>query len=59
MVELIGVLDGLPQRQVRRQHHVFSLQRDQQCALRGAWADARDGGNSAMNSSSDNLLNAI
>jgi hypothetical protein len=44
MVELVGALDRLPQRQVARQYHVFSPQRNEQRALRGPRADAGNGG---------------
>src|SRR5438105_10276205 len=43
MVELVGALHGLAQRQVAWQHDVFSLQRDEQRALRGPRAYPRDG----------------
>ena len=44
MVELVGGPDGLAQREVTRQYHVFALQGDDEGALYGPRADARNGG---------------
>ncbi len=44
VIELVGGLDGLAQREVTGQNHVLTLQGDDEGALHGPRADARNGG---------------
>ena len=44
MVELVGGLDGLAEREVARQDDVFAAERDEQGALHGPRADPGNGG---------------